>query len=104
MKNVNYQVIDANKMVVGRVNEVAGVNEHFADASKMMLWLNRRNGFFSGVVGEAVTNRKVLLFVQCVVSMLAMIGMAEVNLFGFVLCFGWLVCAAVLFSKEGGEE
>ena len=63
MKNVNYQVIDANKMVVGRVNEVAGVNGHFADASKMMLWLNRRNGFFSGVVGEAVTNRKVLLFV-----------------------------------------
>ena len=65
-------------------------------------WLNGRNEFFSGVVGEAVTNRKVLLFVQCVVSMLAMIGMAEVNLFGFVLCFGWLVCAAVLFSK-GGE-
>ena len=66
-------------------------------------WLNGRNEFFSGVVGEAVTNRKALLFVQCVVSMLAMIGMAETNLFGFVLCFGWLVCAAVLFSKEGGE-
>ena len=67
-------------------------------------WLNGRNEFFSGVVGEAVTNRKALLFVQCVVAMLTMIGMAEVNLFGFVLCFGWLVCAAVLFSKEGGEE
>lgn len=66
-------------------------------------WLNGRNEFFSGVVGEAVTNRKALLFVQCVVAMLTMIGMAEVNLFGFVLCFGWLVCAAVLFSKEGGE-
>ena len=66
-------------------------------------WLNGRNEFFSGVIGEAVTNRKALLFVQCVVAMLTMIGMAEVNLFGFVLCFGWLVCAAVLFSKEGGE-
>lgn len=65
-------------------------------------WLNGRNEFFSGVIGEAVTNRKALLFVQCVVAMLTMIGMAEVNLFGFVLCFGWLVCAAVLFSK-GGE-
>ena len=103
MKNVNYQVIDAREMAVGRVNDVTVVNEHFADASKMMLWLNRRNGFFSGVVGEAVTNRNALLFVQCVVAMLTMIGMAEVNLFGFVLCFGWLVCAAMLFSKEGGE-
>ena len=67
-------------------------------------WLNGRNEFFSGVIGEAVTNRKALLFVQCVVAMLTMIGMAEVNLFGFVLCFGWLICAAMLFSKEGGEE
>ena len=66
-------------------------------------WLNGRSEVFSGVVGEAVTNRKALLFVQCVVAMLTMIGMAEVNLFGFFLCFGWLVCAAVLFSKEGGE-
>ena len=65
-------------------------------------WLNRRNLFFSDVVGESVTNRKALLFVQCVVSLLAMIGMAETNLFGFLICFGWLSCAAILFAKEGG--
>ena len=65
-------------------------------------WLNRRNLFFSDVVGESVTNRKALLFVQCVVSILAMIGMAETNLFGFLICFGWLSCAAILFAKEGG--
>lgn len=93
MKNVNYQVIDANKMVVGREN----VSENI-----ISMWLNRRNLFFSDVVGEIVTNRKALLFVQCVVSLLAMIGMAETNLFGFLICFGWLICAAILFAKEGG--
>lgn len=92
------------------MKEVTTTSAHLMnEASKargleaLIEWLNGRNEFFSGVIGEAVTNRKALLFVQCVVSMLAMIGMAEVNLFGFVLCFGWLVCAAVLFSKEGGK-
>lgn len=94
MKNVNYQFADLHEMV-SREN----VSE-----SVISMWINRRNVFFSGVIGEDVTNRKVLLFVQCVVSTLAMIGMAEANLFGFIVCFGWLICSAILFAKEGGKQ
>lgn len=94
MKNVNYQFADRIDMV-SREN----VSENV-----ISMWLNRRNLFFSDVVGESVTNRKALLFVQCVVSLLAMIGMAETNLFGFLICFGWLCCAAILFAKEGGSH
>ena len=64
-------------------------------------WLDARNHLISSVMEETVTNRQMLLILHCGIAFLAMVGMAEVNLFGAIACFAWFG-ASLLQAKKGG--
>lgn len=84
-----------------------------ADFSSLEMWLNRENKLFTEFFadkGETITNRKMLLDMQLVFSLVVLLTFNFVNPLMTVICALWFGSAVLLVRKyeksdqEGGSK
>ena len=76
-------------------------------------WLNGENKLFTNLfaeTGESITNRKMLLDVQLLLSLVVLLSFSFVNPFMTLVCLGWFVSSVMLvrqheeMDKKGGSK
>lgn len=85
-----------------------------AGISTLEMWLNRENKLFTvlfAVKGESITNRKMLLDMQLLLSLIVLLTFNFVNPLMTLICALWFASAVLLVKKyedtdneKGGSE
>ena len=78
-----------------------------AGFSTLEMWLNRENKLFTELFadkGETITNRKMLLDMQLILSLVVLLTFNFVNPLMTLICALWFGSAALLVRKYEGSE
>lgn len=84
-----------------------------AETSTLEMWLNSENKLFTNLFaeeGESITNRKMLLDVQLLLSLVVLLSFSFVNPFMTLVCLGWFASSVMLvrqheeMNKKGGSK
>lgn len=84
-----------------------------AEISTLDMWLNSENKLFTNLfaeTGESITNRKMLLDVQLLLSLVVLLSFSFVNPFMTLVCLGWFASSVMLvrqheeMNKKGGSK
>lgn len=84
-----------------------------AEISTLDMWLNSENKLFTNLFadsGESITNRKMLLDVQLLLSLVVLLSFSFVNPFMTLVCLGWFASSVMLvrqyeeMDKKGGSK
>lgn len=73
-----------------------------AEISTLDMWLNRENKLFTDLFadkGESITNKKMLLDMQLILSLVVLMTFNFVNPIMSVICALWFGSAALLVKK-----
>ena len=78
-----------------------------AGISTLEMWLNRENKLFTEFFadkGESITNRKMLLDMQLILSLVVLLTFNFVNPLMTLICALWFASAALLVRKYEDSE
>ena len=74
-----------------------------AEISTLDMWLNSENKLFTNLfadTGESITNRKILLYVQLLLSLVVLLSFSFVNPFMTLICLGWFASSVMLVKQH----
>lgn len=66
-------------------------------------WLSSENKLFTNLfadTGESITNRKMLLYVQLLLSLVVLLSFSFVNPFMTLVCLGWFASSVMLVRQH----
>ena len=78
-----------------------------AENSTLDMWLNSENKLFTNLfaeTGESITNRKMLLDVQLLLSLVVLLSFSFVNPFMTLVCLGWFASSVMLVRQHEAAE